>query len=568
MRFGKIIGRSSLLPDSRRVCSSLSLAVFSLIFVLAFRGASHASGELPAPCKEADYKIATPSLIAVKCEEKDVSGLVGTGQLYDSAMGLSVPAANVSVFPYPAARKWFVLQLTSVQSPATPFLLQAGKKYKLSLLLHDAQKPAAPNTTPTTFDLDVSNTVAVSPAIAVSSKNQYEFVSHIAYKKGPDGACQLQVQDFDGKTTLLGAHDCTLPAPISDPTRIQAGADLSRASGSPEDLGSFSLTLDESNKAAQDLPAAVPTLIDIFDKPIKIDSKSQLVTEKAPSTKDASSYYVNLNYAAGRGSKPGWVLDAKISPTIGKLFRGYQFIPTALADIGGNQIPNLKYTDTINLGVAFAHMYQPNEVLQGLLFKPGFTYETDREFDRNNILATPDLQYRFVGLYNPRQRRSAAKFARELKIAEAKKIPWTRANSRPVFWGYSLDFHAGIEVGGALKDTVVKASVGNAKLGLPSYNVARVVPQAHGLLEMGRFSIDAVATPRYLASVENTVLERPDHTLFLKRLHGWNPFGVITGSYSLDPAGHFSLTVAYKDGFSPPRFSRVNTVQSGISVKY
>jgi len=56
--------------------------------------------------------------------------------------------------------------------------------------------------------------------------------------------------------------------------------------------------------------------------------------------------------------------------------------------------------------------------------------------------------------------------------------------------------------------------------------------------------------------------------LFLKRLHGWNAFGVISGSWNFDPAGHFAFTVAYKDGFSPPKFSRVNTVQSGITIKY
>jgi len=566
MRFGKITGRNNILADSGPV--SCSWRVVFVVLLFALNGAPYADGEVSAACKEVDYKIATPSLIAIKCEEKDVSDLVGKGQIYDPAVGLSVPVANVSAVPYPAARKWLVLQLSSVQAPDSPYSLQAGKKYKLSVLLYEAQNPPPADITPTAFDLDVSNTVVVGAAFAVSSKNEYEFVSHIAYKKGPHGICQLQVEDFAGKTTLLKAHDCTVPGPISDPTRIRSATDLARASESPEDIGSFSLTLDESNKAAQDLPASVPSLADIFDKPVKLDSKSQLLIEKAPSTKDASNYYVNFNYAAGRGSKPGWVLDAKISPTVGRLFSGYQFIPTALADIGGNQIPNLKYTDTINMGAALAHMYQPNDILQGLLFKPGFTYETDREFDRNNILATTDLQYRFVNLYNPRQRRSAAKFATELKIADAKKIPWTRANSKPVLFGYALDFHTGVEIGGALKDTVVKASVGKAALPLPTYNIARVVPQVHGLLEMGRFSVDAVGTPRYLTTAENTVLERADHSLFLKRLHGWNAFGVITGSWSFDPAGHFSLTLAYKDGFAPPKFSRVNTVQSGITVKY
>jgi hypothetical protein len=119
-----------------------------------------------------------------------------------------------------------------------------------------------------------------------------------------------------------------------------------------------------------------------------------------------------------------------------------------------------------------------------------------------------------------------------------------------------------------LKDTTVKASVGKATPGLPSYNIARIVPQVHGLLELGRLSVDATGYVRYLATVENTVLERPDHTLFLKRLHGWNSHGVVSGSWNIDPAGHFAFTVAYKDGFAPPRFSRVNTVQSGITLKY
>ena len=164
--------------------------------------------------------------------------------------------------------------------------------------------------------------------------------------------------------------------------------------------------------------------------------------------------------------------------------------------------------------------------------------------------------------------RSLNKFSRELEIAEANKIPWTRANSKPAIFGYVLDFQTGFEIGGALKDTIVKASSGKATLPLPSYNIARIVPQVHGLLEFGRFSVDATAYVRYLATVENTVLERQDHSLFLKRLHGWNSYGVISGSWNFDPAGHFAFTVSYKDGFAPPKFSRVNTVQSGITLKY
>lgn len=542
--------------------------VFGLVVVGLFIVPS-VQADTPPPCKEIDYKIPTPMLIVVKCEEKDLSGFVGSGQLYDSSSGLNAPLpVDISVIPYPGAVKWLILELKPPSPSAPPFSLQLGKKYKIVLLLHRPGESVAPNAPPTAFDLEMSNTVVVSPATAVSSKDQYEFVSHFAYKSGPDGPCSLQVEDFSGKTETLKAHDCRVPAPIPDPTTVRSGADLVRIANSPEDLGSFQLILDSGNKATQQLPVSVPKLTDIFDKPVKIDAKSQLLPEKAPASKDSSNYYVNLNYAAGRGSKPGWVLDGKIAPTIGSLFHGYQFSPTASADVGQNQVSNLKYTDTINFCASFAHMYQPNDVLQGLLFKPGMTYETDREFDRHNLLATPDVQFRFANLYNPRQRRNAIKYSDEVKIADTKKIPWSRANSKPVLLGYLLNFDTGLELGGALKDTTVKASVGKATLPLPSYNIARIVMQAHGLFEIGRFSIDAVGTARYLTTIENTVLQRADNTLFLKRVHGWNAFGVIAGSWNFDAAGHFAFTVAYKDGFSPPKFSRVNTVQSGITIKY
>jgi len=445
--------------------------------------------------------------------------------------------------------------------------LQLGKKYTLAVSLHPPGQVSPPGAAPVTLQIEMNNTVAVTPAIALSSKNTFEFVSHFAYKAGPGSSCTLQVQDFSGRAQTIKAHDCRVPAPVADSAHLTV-SDLRRIAPSPEDLGSFILTLDNANKNTQQIPLSVADLVDFSGKAVKLDSKSQLIPEKAPANKDASNYYINFNYAAGKGSKPGWALDGKVAPAIGKLYHAYQFSPSASADVGQNQVGSLKYTDTINFGASLVHMYRPSDFLQGFLVSPGITYETDREFDRHNLLATPDFRYNFVGLYNPRQRRSLNKFSRELEIAEANKIPWTRANSKPAFFGYVLDFHTGFEIGGALKDTIVKASSGKDTLPLPSYNIARVVPQVHGLLEFGRFSVDATACVRYLATVENTVLERQDHSLFLKRLHGWNSYGVISGSWNFDPAGHFAFTVSYKDGFAPPKFSRVNTVQSGITLKY
>ncbi len=539
----------------------------SLLLLFLFSGSCLQAQAVAPLCTPTDYKIVSLAIIAIQCDE-DVSHLVGEGQLLDPASGPGKPLlSSIPVTPYEEASQWLIFNLGAGSPAMLAGPLQLGKKYTLSVSLHPAGQVSPPGTTPLTLQIEMNNTVAVTPAIALSSKNTFEFVSHFAYKAGPGSSCTLQVQDFSGRTETIRAHDCRVPAPVADSPHVTV-SDLHRIAPSPEDLGSFLLTLDNANKDTQQIPLSVADLVDFSGKAVKLDSKSQLVPEKAPANKDASNYYTNFNYAAGKGSKPGWVLDGKVAPVIGKLYHGYQISPSASADVGENQVGSLKYTDTIDFGASLLHMYRPSDFLQGFLVSPGITYETDREFDRNNLLATPDFRYNFIGLYNPRQRRSLNKFSRELEIAEANKIPWTRANSKPAIFGYVLDFHTGFEIGGALKDTIVKASSGKATLPLPSYNIARIVPQVHGLLEFGRFSVDATAYVRYLATVENTVLERQDHSLFLKRLHGWNSYGVISGSWNFDPAGHFAFTVSYKDGFAPPKFSRVNTVQSGITLKY
>ena len=348
-------------------------------------------------CTEVDYKVVSSTLMAVLCSE-DVSGLGGTGQLYESGTLTVTPLPiTIHVTPYPEAIQWLVLSLEPATGTTTPTFLQSGKKYKVVLALGSQRQLPDPRIPPTAFDIDVSNTVVVNPAAALSRKNTFEFVSHVGFKQ--TSVCSLQVQDFSGRTKIIGVHDCRLRAPV--PPNVSP-ATIARVAPSPEDIGSFQVTLDNADMSTQQLPYAVPGLTDVYGNPVKFDSKSQISPEQAPASKDASSYYINFNYAAGKGSKPGWALDGKVAPPIGTLHRGFQFSPLASADVGQNQVAKITYADTIDFGGSFSRIYEPNNVLQGVLFSPGITYETDKEFDRNNLLATPDLRFNFTGLYNTR----------------------------------------------------------------------------------------------------------------------------------------------------------------------
>lgn len=548
------------------ICLATVLKFILLILTILTQLTSGATGAT-APCSLVDYKIVSLRLLAVSCKESDVSQLIGSGAIYESSgtVGFDALPVDVAVTAYPGASEWLIVRLTQHDSHITTPPLQAGKKYKLALDLHPQAVLNPTSEPPAVIDIDVSNTVTVAPALAVRNAGTFEFVSHMGYRSAlPEDKCQLQVEKFDGKLTMVNARQCRVPAPI--PADITVNT-LAKFAPTPEDIGSCLMTLD-TDKESSDLPYSVPGLLDILGAAVKIDSKTQLVTEKAPTNKDSSSYYISFNYAGGRGSKPAWVLDGKITPPIGPLFHGFQFAPLATADVGQNQISNLTYTNTIDFGATLSRMYEPGPWLQGLLFHPAVQYESDKQFDRDNLLVVPDFRFNFIGLYNTRQRRTLSKFNDEFQEAQKRKIPWAVSNTKPVLLGYTVDFHLGAELGGALVDTTVKASVGTATARLPAYNIARIVPQAHAVFEVGRLSVDVNGTPRYLATVENSVIESPTHSLALKREHAWKALGVFTGAFNIDAAGHFAWTVTYKDGFAPPTYSRANTVQSGITIKY
>jgi hypothetical protein len=329
------------------------------------------------------------------------------------------------------------------------------------------------------------------------------------------------------------------------------------------------------------LPVGIDGLQDIFGRTLKLDPKSKFTAQKAPATKAAAQYYANVNYAAGVGSKPAWVLDGKLAPSVGSLVHGFQFFPLATADVGQNTINGMTYTDTIDFGGSASRVFRLDMThfpLQEILFTPGITYETDKEFDRDNLLATTDLRYSFAHLYNPQTTRSLQRYAEIIKrLNESnQKTPGNSSNSPALQpeqiplprFGYELDFHTGLEVGGALVDTTVKATSGSATQVLPTYAIFRVVPQVHGLIQVWRFSVDSSVAIRYLATTENTVVQLPNKSLILEKVSGWKTYGVINGNLGLGDSGHFAITVAFRDGFAPPKFQRVNTVQAGLTFKY
>lgn len=510
-------------------------------------------------CSPKDYKVLSESIVALRCAENDVSGIsLVSGAVFSIETGdfgkkhIDV----VSVSPVPDTLQWLVIKFAPSADSPDKKVIERQHKYRIALQVQSNSSP--PKVGKAEIDIDTAGTLSIiSP---LSDNKTYIFESHVGFKSGPEGNCELTMQDFSAKPVKVSA-DCAVLRPVAKPLTMRILEDLNS-------VGRLRIALNNVRSNASLFPRTVPGLVDVYGLPPKFDAKSQLAAPQAPATKDSSNYYLKFDHAAGTHATPAWVLEGRIAPAIGTLHAGFQFYPIATADIGQSKLTGITYTDTVTFGASFTRVFRPNSVLQGLLFTPAATFETDKEFDRDNLIANPDLKYYFAKLYAPRRLRTLQEFTKKQAIAKANGVTLSPDNVPPAKFGYSLDFHSGVEIGGALRDTTVTASVGKVTQTLPAYSIARIVPQVHGQLEFWRFTLDAIGTPRYLALTENTVLERPDHSLLLKRVNGWTAYGVISGNFALDAAGHFSLNTSYKAGFAPPRFIRVNTVQTGILVKY
>jgi hypothetical protein len=295
---------------------------------------------------------------------------------------------------------------------------------------------------------------------------------------------------------------------------------------------------------------------------------------QAPGTKALSTLYVKGDYAGGTGSKPAWVLEGKLTPLIGKPFGGWQFFRDLEADVGNNTITNIKYTDTVDFGGSLnrednTSFHMAHAIgLQHISTTTGFVYETDKELDRDNALGTANLLFRFAHLYQDQKARRSDRLHAATEAPKNKGFEVQPDDVRPLVLGYELDFALEFEAGSALRDTIQTASVGKATILVPSYSIARIGPQVHGLLQLWNASLDIKTTGRFLATTENTVRQLKDNSLLLIPINAWQGYADANANWNLDPTGHLAVNLTYKNGFAPPRFTRVNTVQAGILLRY
>jgi hypothetical protein len=533
-------------------------------------------------CSFQKATVLEPYAVAVYCDNKVTAIPDGSGTL-ESVSAPGTLSQSVQVAP----SHTFNTVLIVYWSPAAAAQLKGGGSYKFTL----TYDPNGPN-----HDLPAL-VVPIAPAETISlspgfdpTKPVFTFTSNVAFSL--DGhtlaiparstskqgvvlwrSCSVQFASSLFKQSTYSAQCERLQAvsmstystqcerlqavPKADPVPLSALQCID-----PTFPGQFEVKLP-SFPGIPLIPVS-PPYQDVLGGTPKFDPKARLARPSAPASQDVAHEYLNANYSDGVGSTPAWIVIGKYAPTLAIL---QQFLvgPLITANIGNGTVQGQTATDAIDLGGSASRFFNGRGPLDAYKLSLGATYETDRHFDRDNLLGTVDVQL-FSKYSNKTQQRQAQQLWAQLltkdKTAQLSDISLYR------FLGYEFDIHGGIEGGGALATRVIKATKGGAEAILPTFPILRIVPQVHGLLQINRISLDELVVGRYLTTTEKTIVQTPSDSLYLKNVTDWQALSTLTGTFALDPQGNFGLTVTYLDGVSPPTYKRVNSVQAGLTIKY
>jgi hypothetical protein len=451
---------------------------------------------------------------------------------------------------------------------------------------------------PTTYDLlyDVNGKAAAPLQLSLTSKlnigignigtliRDYWLSSNIVLKvadqyllDGIRGDCDPDTKGGWSNITLRNKRNtAALQARIQICT-----ASLAEARSNPAALGMIrinldhalvwrqnSFTIDPANGNSIVSSVTVDQSLSSNGNPVHVQfpDDATFSPQSGPASKDVAVFYANLQIAAGTGTAGAWGIDGKISLINVSFLRGTWTLLSASANTGNNtaNIKNTTYTDTIDwmLPGSWAHSLW-KDAPTTLTLIAGPKYETDYKFDKKNFLFSGDSIWTARKLYQPQNYRSKPKNGVMPKYGDPgyAKV------------GYELEFHAGIESGGALIETTAQNTKKTQSITVPTYSIERVVPQIHGLYQQsigwaGLLSFDSMFTARYLFDAENTVSQAADGSLSIKPVSGWKAINTLTSTWNPPKSNNVGITVTFKDGFDAPKFSRVNSVLIGVLIEF
>ena len=529
---------------------AIALAAVPLA-VLAQPAKQEAKQSTDLPCKLTDYRVVRsdaqkpPDTVAVLCDGSRLADFAATAVLYVlQDESVVIPAVETANMQGPTARSGFWLVFRFKNS------LKAGQDYELRLSGTYA-RPTNPNVmekfsgTRFRFSTRPDLSVAKTPG-----RDGVYLTSHF----------EMQVSDHAKLIDKSHNKEYKLEAIPIEPDEYDARGQILIPNG-PSTPGELGPKLE------------LQGVTDAFGQVPEVKPPKAAPPPAAPKSKDAAAWYFNFMHQAGVGLTPSWIADIKMAPVFSMLPGGFFLTPSLDVDVGQGQVGQTKTNDLINPKLGATRLVRTgNRTLQAMRFTPSFSYETDRAGDKRNGLFDGDWRLYFSGLNNTKAERTEDALMRA-RLLDPKALPQDVPKAK---FGYDIQIYVGTELGGSFTDNTAKSSDKSTSVLVPMYDIRRIRPHLATTFEFGNLTLSISLFPRYLFAKEFVTREtttvqasgKRNQTIYLSTVSGWRPYGECTLSWAFDPAGHYSVNVAYKVGSQPPNFDRVNLVQSGILIRF
>jgi hypothetical protein len=552
----------------------------ALLSAVAPLTAQNAPVSLPCDTKDLAkgvdaYRIVTAQVVYVNCDRTNLLQFDTTATLYLDAAGDRKPVAGVvaSVKLSATEDPWIRIDMTKAGGGAP---LEKGKDYELDLApdgratisVDVKRKPALMNGPfeKLTVSISTKPNATIKPSLVSSLGAEFQIYSNIALqpfdKNGP--------QFFELSALKTKVYHKAISVPIRTPVP-DCGASATCPPPSPaeenvETFGRAKVTLMTDHLEQPKATLGVEGLRDFFGDTVKI--QNEVTLGAVPKTKDDSTWYFKVDHEAGPGSLPGYAIEAKIAPTLGRpSIGGFTWQPALNMDIGAGTVATVKVNDTIVPSLGLTQLFRTESVgLEAVRITPAVSFETDKEFNHQNLIYDQEFQF-FVGwLSSSRLVRAWRRFTELKKDTKNKDLAFSNEFAN---WGAGLQPYLGEELGGSVVAQTVKAAKSNESVKVPTYAIARLRPKVAASTEYKRISLTLTAVPRYLFTTEYTSRQSSDgKTIRLVPVSGFRPYGEAGINIGLDQSGHVALCTTYKLGSEPPTFQYTNTVQTGLLIKY
>lgn len=554
-----------------------------LIVALLIPASAHGqNAPVPLPCDVKDfakgvdsYRVVSAQVLYANCGRTNLLQFDTTAALYLGVGGDRRPVAGVtaSVRLFRPEDPWIRIDFIRTDGGQ---VLEKGKDYEVDLApdqqgtiivaVDGRRAPAVGPFEKLTISFSTKPDATVTPSDISRRGVTFQVFSNVALQpfneNGPLFAeiSALKTKIYHrAKTVPKGttvppcapAVICPPPEPFQD---------------NPETFGRAEVTLTSDHLQQPKATLEVDGLRDFFGDILKI--QNDVTLGAVPKTKDDSMWYLKVDHQAGPGSKPGYAIEAKLAPLLGRrTFGDFTWRPAINMDIGAGTVGNVKVNDTIIPSLGLTQLRRRESTgLEAVRITPALSFETNKEFNKKNLVYDQDFQFYLGPLDSSKLVRAWNKYNQLKKDPNNKDLKFSNELSN---WGAGIQLFVGWEVGGALMTQTVKASKSSSSVNVPTYTVARIRPKIAAYLEYKRINLTLSALPRYLFESEYTTRESSDgKTITLVPVSGFRPYGEVSMNVGLDESGHIALSTTYKLGSQPPTFQSANTVQTGLLLKY